>query len=284
MPYLTVEDGTEIHYRDWGTGKPIVLIHGWPLNGEMWEKQATFLAEQGFRVITYDRRGFGMSSHPWGGYDYDTFAADLNALMEKLNLFDVTFVGFSMGGGEVARYLSTFGARRVSKAVLVSAVTPFLLKTADNPEGIDQGKFDDIAFALRADRPAFLKDFALKFFGRTAMFEAVSDGVLEWNQSMALTASLRSTLAAARAWSTTDFRTDLKRITIPVLLIHGTADVTVPIEISARKAVQMIPIARLHEYEGEPHGLFITVADRLNKELVTFIEELRAPLRDSAVA
>lgn len=271
MPYMTVQDGTEIHYRDWGTGTPVVLIHGWPVTGDMWEKQSTFLAEHGLRVITYDRRGFGRSSNPWTGYDYDTFASDLNALMEKLGLNGATLVGFSMGGGEVARYLSRYGASRVSKAVLVAAVTPFLLKTPDNPDGVDQQVFADIEAQIRKDRPAFLKDFGAKFYGRTMLNHTVSDAVLEWNQSLALQGSLRSTLAAANAWATTDFRDDLKNITIPVRLIHGTSDATVPIEVSARRAVKILPNATLSEYDGEPHGLFLTAADRLNAELLEFI-------------
>jgi non-heme chloroperoxidase len=271
MPFVTAPDGTEIYYRDWGTGAPVVLIHGWPLNGDMWEKQSNFLAEHGLRVINYDRRGFGRSGHPWTGYNYDSFAGDLNALMEQLDLRDATLVGFSMGGGEVARYLSRYGAGRVAKAVLLSAVTPFLLKTPDNPEGVDREVFKQMALSIREDRPAFLKDFGPKFYGRTMLKHTVSEAVLEWNQSMALTGSLRATLAAAEAWSSTDFRGDLKKITIPVRIIQGTDDATVPLEVSGRLAVQILPHATLSEYDDEPHGLFITAADRLNEELLEFI-------------
>ena len=271
MPFITTQDKIEIYYRDWGTGTPVVLIHGWPLNGDMWEKQATYLAERGLRVITYDRRGFGWSGHPWGEYDYDTLAADLNSLMEKLDLQSATLVGFSMGGGEVARYLSRFGSNRVTKAVLISAVTPYLLKSDNNPEGIDPGVFADIAENIRNDRPAFLKDFGSKFYGRTMLNHTVSEAQLEWTQSMALTASLRATLATAEAWATTDFREDLKSISIPVKVIHGAGDTTVPIDASGRRSVKLLQNATLSEYDGEPHGLFLTASDRLNEELLNFI-------------
>ena len=245
----------------------------------MWEQQATFLAESGLRVITYDRRGFGWSGHPWNGYDYDTMAADLASVMDKADVRDATLVGFSMGGGEVVRYLSSHGTARVKKAVLVSAVTPGLLKTAANPDGIDASVFAEIAGAIRKDRPAFLKDFGAKFFGRTLLKHAVSDATLEWFNGLALTASMRSTLAAAKAWSTTDFQEEMKRLDLPVRVIHGTADATVPIEVSARRAVKLLPNATVSEYEGEPHGLFLTAADRLNEELLAFVRGERAASR-----
>lgn len=284
MPYLETDDGVELYYRDWGTGAPVVLIHGWPVNNEMWEQQANFLAENGLRVITYDRRGFGRSDQPWNGYDYDTFARDLNTVMEELELEDATLVGFSMGGGEVVRYLSEYGSTQVARAVLVAAVTPFLLKTSDNPEGIDEQVFDGIAEQIRKDRPAFLKDFGAKFFGRTTLKHTVSTEVLDWNQGLALTGSPRSTLAAAQAWSTTDFREEMKAITIPVLVIHGTSDATVPIEASGRRSAKLLPNATLIEYDGEPHGLFLTAADRLNKDLLDFIGGEREPVSRPVLA
>jgi non-heme chloroperoxidase len=271
MPYLTTQDNTEIYYTVWGTGSPVVLIHGWPLNSDMWEKQATFLAEHGLQAITYDRRGFGRSGQPWNGYDYDTFAADLNAVMEKLDVHDATLVGFSMGGGEVVRYLTRYGSGRVARAVLLAAVTPFLLKTTDNPDGVDAEVFAGIEAHIRADRPAFLKGFGPKFYGRTMLQHTVSDAQLEWNQMMALQGSLRATLAAATAWSSTDFREEMKQITVPVRIIHGTGDATVPIDVSARRSAKILPNATLTEYEGEPHGLFLTSADALNEELLEFI-------------
>lgn len=278
MPYITSHDGTELFCRDWGTGKPVVLIHGWPLNGDMWEKQATFLAEHGLRVITYDRRGFGRSGQPWTGYDYDTFAADLHAVMEELDLSNATLVGFSMGGGEVVRYLSRYGASRVSSAVLIGAVTPYLMKTSDNPEGVDPKVFEEIEHNIRKDRPAFLKTFGPQFYGRTTLSHTVSEAVLEWTQSMAFTGSLRATLAAAKAWSMTDFRAEMHRISVPVRIIHGTGDATVPIDVSGRKSAKLLPNATLSEYEGEPHGLFLTSADRLNTELLEFIGGTRDPI------
>lgn len=272
MPFVMAVDGTELYYRDWGTGVPVVLIHGWPLCGDMWEKQAEFLAANGARVITYDRRGFGRSDQPWQGYDYDTFASDLNAIIENLDLTGAVLVGFSMGGGEVVRYLSKYGSGRVVKAVLISSVTPFLLQTADNPDGINVEDFQKIEGSIRSDRPAFLKTFASQFYGRSLIHHSVSDPTLEWTFGLALMASLHSTVASARAWASTDFRQDLAQIKIPVLVIHGGNDETVPIDKSARKTIKALTNATFTEYENEPHGLFMTAADRLNDELLRYIE------------
>ncbi len=272
MPFLVTEDETEIYYRDWGTGTPVVLIHGWPLNGDMWEKQASFLVESGYRVITYDRRGFGRSDQPWDGYNYDTFASDLNDVIEELDLNNAVLVGFSMGGGEVIRYLSTYGAARVSKAVLIAAVTPYLMKTPDNPTGVDAEVFDKIGQQIREDRPAFLKDFGPRFYGRSVLNHTVSEAVLEWSQSMALMSTLRPTLAAAAAWSTTDFRAEMAQISTPVLIIHGTGDATVPIDASGRESLKRLPNATLIEYEDAPHGLFLTATERLNNDLLQFLD------------
>jgi pimeloyl-ACP methyl ester carboxylesterase len=273
MAHIQTPDATKIYYSDWGEGKPVVLIHGWPLNCDMWEKQATFLAENGVRVITYDRRGFGQSSQTWEGYNYDTFAADLNALMEELDLQGATFVGFSMGGGEVVRYFSRYGSERVAKVVLVAAVTPYLLKTDHNPDGIDPQIFADIETNIRKDRFDFLKSFGAKFYGRTMISHTVSDAVLDWTFSMALTASLHSTLAAAAAWSATDFRREMAEIDVPVLVIHGSGDSIVPLDVSAIRSAALLPNAKLSVYDGEPHGLIITAADRLNTELLAFVNE-----------
>lgn len=272
MPYIETPDKVEIYYREWGVGTPVVLIHGWPLNGDMWEHQAEYLAAHDCRVVTYDRRGFGRSGQPWLGYDYGTFASDLNRLMEHLGLENAVLVGFSMGGGEVARYLGLYGSKRVMKAVMISSVTPYMTKTDDNPDGIETEAFIEMETAIHKDRPAFLRDFANKFYGRSTLHHTVSEDVLHWTQSMAYMTTLHPMAASARAWESTDFREDLRRIDIPMLLIHGTDDVTVPLEKSSRLAARLLPNCVLSEYAGEPHGLFVTAADRLNAELLGFIE------------
>ena len=271
MAFIKAQDGTEIFYNDWGAGRPVVLIHGWPLDGDMWSDQALALAESGLRVVTYDRRGFGRSGQPWSGYDYDTLAGDLAALIEGLDLSDVTLVGFSMGGGEVARYLSRRGAERIARAALVSAVTPYMLKTDDNPSGVDKSVFDDILQNLAKDRPHFLAGFGRSFFGNSLLEKKVSDEMLQWSLQVAMMASLRATIECAKAFAMTDLRPDMAAFTVPTLIVHGTADKTVPIDSSARVAAKMIPAARLVEYEGEPHGLYATAKDRLTQDLLNFI-------------
>ena len=284
MPYFDAVDGTELYYKDWGTGAPVVLVHGWPLDADMWERQAVFLAEHGLRVISYDRRGFGRSGQPWAGYDYDTLAGDLSALLEKLDLRSVTLIGFSMGGGEVVRYLSRYGAGRVARAVLVASVVPYMLKTDDNPDGTDPKAFDGFVEKLRKDRAAFLKEFGPLFYGRTTLNHTVSEPVLEWTQGMALLASPRATIACVQSFSETDFRADCRQISVPTLVIHGTGDKTVPIDAAGRAAAKLIPGARLSEYDGEPHGLFLTAADRLNEELLHFIGGSREPITGAVLS
>ena len=270
MAFLKTQDGTQLFYTDWGTGRPIVLIHGWPLDADMWADQAVALAERGYRVVAYDRRGFGRSDQPWTGYDYDTLAADLAAVMDGLDLHDAVLVGFSMGGGEVARYLSRYGTARVGKAALVSAVTPYLLKTDDNPTGVDKSTFDDILDGLHKDRPHFLAGFGAKFFGNSLLEKKVSAEMLAASLQMAMMGSLRATLECAKAFAMTDFRADMAAFTVPTLIIHGTADHTVPIDSSGRVAAKMIPHAQYMEYEGEPHGLQATAKDRLTGDLLAF--------------
>jgi non-heme chloroperoxidase len=271
MPYIDVKDGTKIYYYDWGSGAPVVLIHGWPLTSASWEYQARVLAESGYRVIAYDRRGFGRSGWSFGGYEYDTLAGDLSELMEALDLKGTTLVGFSMGGGEVARYLAKYGPGRVAKAVLISAVTPFLLKTEDNPEGVDRKVFDGMVEGIKKDRAGFMEGFAKMFNGRTLVHHSVSDAYLEFWRAMAMTGSPKATIDLVKAWSETDFRKNLAGFTVPTLVIHGTGDATVPIDVAGRRAAKMIPKAELLEYEGEPHGLTTTAADRLNKDLLEFL-------------
>ena len=268
--FVETRDGTRLYYNDWGDGPPMVLIHGWPLSSAMWEYQAPLLAENGQRVIAYDRRGFGRSDQPWKGYDYDTLADDLADLLEHLDLRGVTLVGFSMGGGEVARYLSRHGTDRIARAVLVSAVTPFLLKTDDNPDGVDRRVFEDMLANLREDRPAFLSSFGNKFFGTSMLDFSVSTELMDWAQMLALQASPAATLACVHAFAETDFRPDMASFTVPTLVIHGGSDETVPISHSGRIAARMIPNAQLIVYAGGPHAVFINQKDRLVDDLLAF--------------
>ncbi|MCM2435902.1 alpha/beta fold hydrolase [Agrobacterium rosae] len=271
MAFVQAKDGTQLHVKDMGQGRPVVLIHGWPLTGDMFEYQMLALLEAGFRVITYDRRGFGQSGHPATGYNYDTFADDLAAILDELDLQDVSLVGFSMGGGEIARYLSRHGAARVSKAVLIASVVAYLLKEETNTDGVDASVFEDMKSQIRKDRFAFLQDFAKTFYGVGWVTSPVSDGVLDWSFTLGIMASPKATIDCVDAFGRTDFRPDLKSFTMPTLVIHGTADKTVPIEPSGRAAAAGIPSAKLIEYDGEPHGLFATAPQRLNSDLLEFL-------------
>ncbi|WP_040507361.1 alpha/beta fold hydrolase [Gluconobacter morbifer] len=271
MPHITATDGTALHVKDMGQGRPVVLIHGWPLTGDMWEKQTLALAEAGYRVVTYDRRGFGLSGHPINCYDYDTLADDLAVILEQLDLWDATLVGFSMGGGEVARYLSRHGRSRVSRTVLVSSVLPFLLRTADNPDGLDISIFDGMKQEIRQDRFGFLKNFIPHLYGMGVLRHPVSQGVLDWSFMLACMASPMATLDCVDAWGTTDFRADLQAFTVPTLVIHGTGDSNVPSDLSGRRTADAIPGATYIEYDGAPHGLFITHAEKLNADLLKFL-------------
>ena len=261
----------KIHYADLGTGKPVVFIHGWPLNHEMWEHQLAELPQHNLRCIAYDRRGFGQSDRPWENYDYDTLADDLKALLDELDLNDVTLVGFSMGGGEIARYIGKYGTSRISKVVFISAVTPFMLKTDANTEGVDKEVFDEMVENIKKDRPAFFADFGKKFYGVSMISHPVSQAFLDWNLSHCLMASPKATVDCVRSFSETDFRFDLTKINVPVLIIHGDADKTVPIKVSGDKTAQLIPQSKYIVYEGAPHGLFVTEKDKLNADLLDFI-------------
>lgn len=271
MPSFETADGTQIHYNDWGSGKPVVLVHGWPLDADMWEYQSVYLASQGFRVISYDRRGFGRSGQPWSGYDYDTLAGDLASLMDRLDLTGVALVGFSMGGGEVARYISRHGTKRVGRVVLVSSVTPYLLKGPSNEGGVDRGVFNKMVDGLTADRPGFLAAFGKTFYGVGMLNFSVSSEILQWSLNMAMLASPKATLDCVRAFSETDFRADLQSIKVPTLIIHGDADAVVPMAVSGTRTAEALPHAEFKIYPGAPHGLMYTERDRLNADLLAFI-------------
>jgi non-heme chloroperoxidase len=280
MPYVTVgQENTgniDLYYEDHGSGKPVVLIHGWPLSGASWEKQTAALLAAGYRVIAYDRRGFGRSSKPSTGYDYDTFAGDLQKLLTKLNLSDCALVGFSMGGGEVARYLGTFGSERVTKAVFIASVPPFLLKTANNPEGVDGSVFEGIKKAIVADRPAFLSAFLANFYNVDVLGgKSISDQVIQYNWNVGVGASAKGTLDCVSAW-VTDFRNDLPRVDVPALVIHGDADRILPLAASGARTQKLVKGARLVVVEGGPHGLTWTHAEKVNRELLDFLGQKKS--------
>jgi non-heme chloroperoxidase len=259
MPMIESRDGTVLHVKEMGSGRSVVLIHGWPLTGDMWEYQTVALVEAGFHVITYDRRGFGHSAHPARGYSYDAFADDLAAVIDKCTPDGAALIGFSMGGGEIARYLSRYGPRKVAKAALVASVVPFMLKTDENEDGVDREVFEDLKKQIRKDRFAFLQSFAKQFYGVGMISSPVSQGLLDWTFLLAIMASPLATIACVDAFGTTDFRPDLAAFSgVPTLIIHGTGDTTVPIDPSGRAAARGIPHASLVEYDGEPHGLFAT--------------------------
>jgi non-heme chloroperoxidase len=275
MPYMNIGEensgNIDLYYEDHGTGKPVVLIHGWPLSGRSWEKQVPGLLEAGYRVITYDRRGFGDSSKPTFGYNYDIFADDLHKLMVKLDLRDAALVGFSMGGGEVARYLGTHGSQRVSKAIFMAAVPPFLLKTPDNPEGVDSSVFEGIKKAIAADRPAFLSKFLTDFYNVDALRGTrVSDEVVRLSWNIAAGASPTGTLDCVSAW-VTDFRQDLARIDVPTLVVHGDVDRILPLAASGKRTHELVKGSRLVVVEGGPHGLNWTHAEEVNHALLGFL-------------
>ncbi|MGH7516485.1 MAG: alpha/beta fold hydrolase [Gemmatimonadales bacterium] len=262
----------ELYYEDHGAGKPVVLIHGWPLSGASWEKQTAALLAAGFRVITYDRRGFGRSSQPATGYDYDTFADDLNKVVTALDLRDFSLVGFSMGSGEVARYIGRYGTERVRNVVFLAGVPPFLLKTTDNQSGVEKSVFDGIKQAIAADRPAFLTQFLNNFYNVNELGgKLISDEVVRLSWNVAAGASPKGTLDCVTAWYT-DFRKDLAKVDVPALVIHGDADRILPIEATGRRTNELVKGSRLVVVEGGPHGLTWTHADKVNAELVSFLK------------
>jgi pimeloyl-ACP methyl ester carboxylesterase len=277
MPTVTVgkenSGNIDLYYEDHGTGNPVILVHGWPLSGASWEKQVPVLLEAGHRVITYDRRGFGDSSKPTTGYDYDSFAEDLNKLVTTLNLQDAALVGFSMGGGEVARYLGKYGSKRVSKAVFIASIPPFLLKTPENPEGVDGGVFDGIKKGIAADRLAFLSQFLSNFYNLDVLGgRLVSDQAVQLSWNIGAGASPKGTLDCVSAWLT-DFRNDLKKIDVPTLVIHGDSDRILPLSATGKRTAEFVKGSKLVVVEGGPHGLTWTHAEKVNRELLGFLGE-----------
>ncbi len=275
MPFISVgqenSGSIDLYYEDHGGGRPVVLIHGWPLSGASWEKQVPALLDAGYRVITYDRRGFGNSSRPTVGYDYDTFAHDLELILSKLDLRDAALVGFSMGGGEVARYLGKYGSTRVSRAGFIAAIPPFLLKTPDNPDGVDGAVFDGIKASIAKDRLAFLAQFLANFYNVDVLRGThISDEVVHLSWLIGAGASAKGMLDCVSAWGT-DFRSDLAHIDVPTFVVHGDSDRIVPLAASAARTAQMVQGAQLAVIEGGPHGLNWTHADRLNQELIDFL-------------
>ena len=283
MPYFTVgeENSSKINlfYEDLGQGQPVVLIHGFPLSGKSWEKQTAALNDAGYRVITYDRRGFGDSDKPSSGYNYDTFAADLNYLMTQLDLRDAVLVGFSMGTGEVTRYLGKYGSERVSKAILIGVIPPFLLKTADNPEGVDRQVFEDIKTAIKQDRPSYFTAFFENFYNTDKLSgnlvfgeNRITEEAVQMSKNVAFRASGIATYACVDAWLE-DFRDDTAKIDVPTLIIHGDADRILPFDSTAKRLPSFIKNSRLVVIEGGPHAIIWTHADKVNPEILKFLGE-----------
>lgn len=273
MSTITMQDGTQIYYKDWGAGQPVVFSHGWPLSSDSWEAQMLFLAANGYRCIAHDRRGHGRSSQPWNGNEMDTYADDLATLIETLDLKDAVLIGFSAGGGEVARYIGRHGTRRLAKAALIAAVPPLMLKTAANPGGLPMEKFDEIRQGALADRSQLYLDIASgPFFGANRPGAKVSQGMIDsfWLQGMQ--AGHKNTFDCIKAFSETDFTEDLKRFDLPTLIIHGDDDQIVPIGAAALNSAKLVKNAILKIYPGAPHGLADTHKDQLNADLLAFLD------------
>ncbi len=275
MPTITTRAGVALHVKDWGTGRPVVLLHGWPLSADTFDDLGMAIAGAGMRAIAYDRRGFGRSDQPWSGYDYDTLATDLADVIDKTGAIGAALVGFSMGGGEVVRYLSRFRDHTVTQAVLIGSVVPYMLQTPDNPTGVPQAVFDQMAQGIADDRAKFWSGFFPQFYGTGLLKRTVSQEVIDWSCDLAMQASLKATLDCAEAFSSTDFRPDLKAVTVPTLIIHGTEDATVPIDVSSRQAAAGIAGSVLKEYEGGPHGLLASHKDQIRDDVLSFLRSAR---------
>jgi non-heme chloroperoxidase len=271
MSTIISKDGTRLYYKDWGSGPVVTFSHGWPLNADAWDGQMAFLAEQGFRVIAHDRRGHGRSDQASSGNDMNGYADDLAAVIEQLELRDITMVGHSTGGGEVTRYIARHGTKRVAKAVLIGAVPPTLLKTATNPQGIPIEVFDGLRSALANDRAQFYQEFAIPFFGANREGAKVSQGTLDQFWRLSMQAGLRNAYQCIKAFSETDFTEDLKKIDVPTLVLHGEDDQIVPVNETGRRTVRLVANARAIYYPGAPHGLTTTHQDQLNKDLLGFL-------------
>jgi non-heme chloroperoxidase len=282
MPAITTNDGAQIFYKDWGTGQPVVFSHGWPLNADAWDDQLRFFATNGFRAIAHDRRGHGRSTQTFGGNDMDTYADDLAQLAAKLDLTNAIHVGHSTGGGEVVRYIARHGARRVAKAVLVSAVPPGMLRTAENPTGLPVEVFDEMRRAVAGDRSQFWEDLSATFYGANRPGAAVSQGVRDAFWLMSMQAGLMAAYDCIKAFSETDFTEDLRRIDVPTLIIHGDDDQVVPIAVGGLRSAKMIKDAKLKIYRGAPHGLMSTHQPQFNADLLEFAREQRGPAASQA--
>ena len=274
MSTITVKDGTTIYYKDWGKGPVVTFSHGWPLNSDAWDGQLHFLAQNGFRVVAHDRRGHGRSSQTWSGNDMDGYADDLAAVIEALDLNEVTLVGHSTGGGEVARYIGRHGTKRVAAAVLVAAVPPIMVKSAANPEGLPIEVFDELRRGLTKDRSQFYKDLAVMFYGANRPGAKVSQGTLDQFWLWSMQAGLKNAYECIAAFSETDFTEDLKKFDVPTLVLHGEDDQIVPVRDSARKSARLIKGAKDIYYPGAPHGITATHQDQVNAELLRFLKDV----------
>jgi len=272
MNTIITKDGTQIYFKDWGTGKPVVFSHGWPLTADAWDAQMLFLGQRGYRVVAHDRRGNGRSSQSWGGNALDTFADDLAAVIDSLDLIDVTLVGHSTGGGEVTRYIGRHGSKRVTKLVLIGAIPPLMLKTDNNPVGLPISVFDELRAGVVADRSQFLKDLSMPFYGYNKPGAKISEGVRDafWRQGMQ--ASVIGTYECIKAFSETDLTEDLKMVDVPTLILHGDQDQIVPIGASALLSSKIVKNATLKIYPGAPHGMTVTLADQVNADLLAFLK------------